>query len=331
MFGERIDHSFGCKACGGHYTRSCVRNGFTQAPPAVQDMPITRGPSWCYRGPHTVKPLPDWDQRRICNDVVTLSSSPDLQNKIDALDGNENVRVLKICSTGLFDDDTKPKLAIRLPNLEEVQFLDIEMVQIKLTPELTPKVRKVWMQNPTQEDEPDFTILLPELRDFSCYYWGPGNYEWVVNMLQAATKLERFDSYKLRVGYLRFASNHLQSIRLHRAELHQRIELWAPRLTNLDVQAAYDLEEIEFLRDHPLKRELPDNFCFREELVVNAMNACLGQQAIAALRAHPRVHQEIEMDDPDFMWQRTGLAHQVHHFSRPSYEYNLGILIKKLN
>jgi hypothetical protein len=184
------------------------------------------------------------------------------------------------------------------------------MTKVTLTNALTPKMRKIWMQNPNALDDPDFVMECPELRECSLYYWGLGDYEcWVQRLLDHATKLERFDSYKLRVERLKFASNHLESIRLHRAELWSRIDLWAPRLTNLDVQSAYDLEEIHFLRDHHhssalLKRQLPRNFQCREELCVNAMNACLSRQALEALRAHPRVDSAslmASMQDDDDM------------------------------
>ena len=107
---------------------------------------------------------------------------------------------------------------------------------------------------------------------------------------------------KLRVFTLGFYSNHLKTIRLHRAELLERIDLWASRLVSLDVQAAYDLQEVHFLKDHPLKAELPPNFECNDELRVNAVNAILGEQALAELNAHPRVHERIEQEDFSSPW-----------------------------
>jgi hypothetical protein len=295
-------HQFYCRACHQGYEKSSPQ---TREIIPISELPITGGAKWCYQGPHTTNnnPLKKSDQRRVCKDVVVLHSGPDMQAKINALDGNESVRVLTLSSDGCSDDDddnNKPQLAIRLPNLLELQTVNVDLGRLKLTPNLTPKLQKISMQNPTQDDDPNFTIDCPELRDFSCDYFGPGEYGWLSHMLKRATKLERFDSYKLRVGHLRFASNHLKYIRLHRAELLERIDVWAPRLTQLDVQAAYDLDEIYFLKNHPLERDLPANFVCREELTVNAINACLGRQAMAELNAHPRVHGEIEMEDDDY-------------------------------
>jgi len=238
-FGPAAEHSFGCRACGEAYTKSSSN---FECP--LSKMPITEGPKWCYEGHHTAKPLSEDDDRRVWKDVVVLTSGRDLQEQVAALDGNEQVRVLKIRSEGFFDSETKLWIDIRMPNVEELMVEDVGMVKLVLTKRLTPKIRKIWMQNPALEGEPpDFTIDCPELRDFSCYFFGAGDRKWIDKMLAKATKLETFDSYKLMVRHLKFASNHLKSIRVHRAEVLRRIDLWAPRLTILDVQAAYDLQE----------------------------------------------------------------------------------------
>ena len=111
---------------------------------------------------------------------------------------------------------------------------------------------KIWTQNPSQKKEPDFSILCLKLKECSIYYWGSGNFKWLLDMLESATMLESFHSYKLRVGYFNFASNQLRNILLHRAELFERVEIWAPCLTDLNVQAAYDLKEIDFIKYHTL-------------------------------------------------------------------------------
>lgn len=84
----------------------------------------------------------------------------------------------------------------------------------------------------------------------------------------------------------------------------QYLELYAPRLTMLDVQAAYDLEEINFVDTHPvLSQKLPRNFQFEEELHVNVVNACLGRKAQRAIVNHARFHGELcenDEDDDDF-------------------------------
>lgn len=290
---DGVASNFSCEACGASYTKSSPDIHMPES-----QRPVTNGPEYCFFGNHTVKPLPADDDRRVRNDVVSLRSGPDLQEKINALDGNTKVKILKISSEGMFDD-TGTVLDIKLPNLEELTLIDVEMSSLKLDTTKTPKVRKLYMQNPTQEDNPDFWISLPELREFTCHYWGPGNDNWLNRMLDSAKKLEVFDSYKLRAEVLGMYSNTLRSIRLHRAECLRYLELWAPCLTRLDVQACYDLENIRFLGDHKLKAELPRNFDFGPELHVNAINACLGDAAMSALVNHPRVRRPIETEDDD--------------------------------
>jgi hypothetical protein len=123
------------------------------------------------------------------------------------------------------------------------------------------------------------------------YYGPPDDHTWMIKMLENAPNLVDFNSYKLSVPCLGFYSNHLRTIRLHRAELLQRIDLWAPRLFNVDVQAAYDLNEVHFLKEHSLAAQLPPNFVCNEELKVNYTNA------MAELNAHPLIRESIEMNE----------------------------------
>lgn len=62
------------------------------------------GPRWCFNGPHTTRPLPSSDQRRVDKSSVTLVAGPKLQEQIDALP--DDVRdaqplhcVLSLCAT----------------------------------------------------------------------------------------------------------------------------------------------------------------------------------------------------------------------------------------
>ena len=290
--------NFCCEACSKSYT---IGDTMTMTSSTIEqemsvctketEMPVVKGPKWCYEGAHTVKPLKDNDLRKIHDEVVVVHGTcSEIQDEIDALDGNHKVKVLKVLG-GLDDGEKKVNLAISLPNLEELQLEQSNMDRIILNQELTPNLRKIHMQNAFCESgKPDVTILCPLLNDISIHYCDLQFFQWIIDMLEVATALERFDSYKLRADYLKFASNHLKSISLHRAELLRRVDLWAPRLTNLNVEAAHDLAEIHFLEKHVLGDELPapEDFTFREELRVDASNACLGTQAVEAILAHPR-------------------------------------------
>eukprot|EP00873_Tetraselmis_striata_P004600 jgi/Tetstr1/424864/TSEL_001494.t1 len=129
---------------------------------------------------------------------------------------------------------------------------------VHLTTELTPKVKKLQMQNIPDGCELD--VRLPELEHLTVHYFC-GDGDAVQGMLDAATKLCTFESYKLwSNNAIAFASNALTDIKLHRSDSLSAIELWAPRLQSLNVQACYWLEEITILESHPLAAELPAGF-----------------------------------------------------------------------
>lgn len=83
------------------------------------------------------------------------------------MDGNHDVQVLRICSKGFYSNGYTGKLDVRLPNLKEVQLNDVCMDKVRLNKELTPKIQLIYVQNPTEDDDPDFEILFPELRELT--------------------------------------------------------------------------------------------------------------------------------------------------------------------
>lgn len=46
-------------------------------------------------------------------------------------------------SAGVYDDEHQVSLAVALPNVEEIQLVDVAFSRIALTEELTPKVRSL--------------------------------------------------------------------------------------------------------------------------------------------------------------------------------------------
>ena len=99
--------------------------------------------------------------RRIKQDVVEIRAHEDMQREIDALDGNEEVTILRFSNDGLCSDEyDRPDLAINLPNLREVHFVDVDMGQIHLTKELTPKVESISMENPAEDDDDGAVALV---------------------------------------------------------------------------------------------------------------------------------------------------------------------------
>ena len=288
-------YRFSCQACNRSYTKRTPKDDYLMS---SNDAPIVTGPKYCYEGHHTTKPIPVNDLRRVSNDVVVITGD-DMQSQIDALD--DKVRILKFHGGGLCNDEAQPKLTRSLPNLEELQVHSVAMNELKLTKENCPKLHTVYFENVTQEEEPNFTLLLPELRHFTIYYYGPADFMWLYHMSCAARKLESFDSYKLRVDALYFASNDLKSIRLNRAELLTELKLFTPNLVSLDITSCHDLEYIDFVKEN--KDLGKDENINGEELVVINNFALLGEPAVKALNEHPRVHREITSGDmDDDMW-----------------------------
>ncbi len=278
--------SYACGACGEQYEE--VRNivgEFGQPGVGFAEEVQIIGPKWCFAGVHTTQPLDDSDQRRVFPNTIALNASPELQAQIDALPAN--VRTLTIGSSGFYDEDMAITLDREFPELEELQLVDVAFERIALTADLAPKLRKLRMQNVS--DECDLTLELPTLRSVTIHFLRGESDEAINTMLRHATRLESFDSYKLWMSELHFASNALESIDLHRSDALETLTIWAPNLRCLGLQACYGLEDLQFLTTHPtLASEIPADHR-PPPLEVNTVNASLGPRARRALKQHPAV------------------------------------------
>lgn len=268
-----------CSACGTYYSKVRARfdaTDFTYRPSSAE---------WCYNGPHTTKPLRTGDDRRIQKDVLTIKASPTIQSEIDAIPTKmPDVRVLTIVSGGFgYDDSAKAKLTVDMPKLEQLRCIDVDFTEIKLH---TPLLQDVEFQN--VGDDCEFDVVAPMLKNVKFFYYMTEDETWLNKMLEHAIHLESFDSYKLRVGELSFASNHLKYIRLHRAEMLYTLRLYSPVLEQVNLQGCYSLEELKILDDHPLKKKLPASQAL-SQFVVDATNACLSDEVVNELNSNPRV------------------------------------------
>ena len=272
---------FNCKACNEAFSkRSANFDGLDTAP-------IVSGEKFCYNGHHTIKPLKDSDQRRNHEGTLLLYAGSTLQQQItDIPNTMPNVRFLVIQSRGSYDDILAPSLEVAMPMLQSLKLIDVAFGKVKLNHELTPLIEELFMQN--IPDECDITVELPKLKSFSMYYYGPvDNERWIHTMLNTATSLVSFDSYKFRIcSQLKFAGNDLQNIRLHRAECLERVSIYAPRLKDLSLQACYDISEVELLDTHPNFPRPPGR---GSNFTVNTTNASINQTIARALENNPRV------------------------------------------
>ncbi len=96
-----------------------------------------------------------------------------------------------------------------------MQLVDVTFTQIKLTQQLTPALRYLWLQNVLHDC--DLTALLPELSTVSIHCLD-GQDAAINAMLACAVNLDSFDSYKLGLNEMHFASNELYDIDLYRSD-----------------------------------------------------------------------------------------------------------------
>ncbi|KAL3910398.1 MAG: hypothetical protein SGPRY_009072 [Prymnesium sp.] len=275
---EGMQNSYGCRGCWSRYTV------FSPLDEEEGD-PVIEGPAYCFEGEHTIQPLPDDDHRRVLSDAVSLVESPNLQAEIDAIPSD--TRTLTITSRGVYDDTRSFVLAKALPALEMLQLVDVSWSTITLTPELTPNITSLRLQSVPEDC--DLEIDLPKLQVVTIHFWH-GVETPIYRMLDVATELEAFDSYKLWVDSLAFASNKLHTIDLHRSDSLRSLSMWAPNLRHLGLQACYGLDRLHFLKTHPLAALLPADHV-TPTLEVNTVNASLSASATRALNAHPKVKQ----------------------------------------
>eukprot|EP00038_Savillea_parva_P012791 m.206983 g.206983 ORF g.206983 m.206983 type:complete len:381 (-) comp23533_c0_seq1:138-1280(-) len=283
LFGAGGCHqSWFCQACNTTFTQ-------TTENPRDEIKTVTKGSEWCFQGPHTLKKLAKGDHRRRRDDVAEVTATANMQAVIDALPQSmPNLKVLSVRPSSLYDDTLSASLRHSLSNLVEVRIIDVALDTIHLTEELTPKVKTVELQNVPESC--DLQIRLPLLKTVAIRYW-TGSAAVVNVMLEHATRLVEFTSYKLWVWEpITFASNALRVVDIHRSDSLQGITIWAPNLEHLGLQGCFALEDITFLDDHPLAKDLPAG---RKPSVftVNTANAVLGPNAISVLDTCPRVRR----------------------------------------
>ena len=302
MFGQTITHNYSCNACGGAWAE--IQDSRAAARAAVKGPVRVEGAQWCFRGAHTLHEVAKKDQRVVKQDSVDLTAGPTLQADIDALP--RDARLLKrltIHCAQFFDDTQSFTFAHSLSKLKVLHLVDVSMGTLQLTQSTVPRLRDLILQNVPGDCV--LEVVLPSLKDVKIHYYD--NFETgteIINaMLEAATGLVSFDSYKLQVdGQLMFASNRLADVSIRRSDCLGGVSLWAPRLVNLSLQACYALESVELLADHPLKAGLPESHAVTTNIPVNLVNACVTPEVQSYLEAHPRVGTVagLEGDDTDY-------------------------------
>eukprot|EP00918_Siedleckia_nematoides_P016154 GHVU01034801.1.p1 GENE.GHVU01034801.1~~GHVU01034801.1.p1 ORF type:complete len:421 (-),score=39.18 GHVU01034801.1:247-1509(-) len=279
-----VTAKFQCQACGQCCKEVTTREGRGGEATTVFDPPARK---WCFLGSHTLSKLEDHDQRRKENDTICLLVAADLQNKIDALP--KSVRFLTIMSgSDYYGGNLRVVFEVNLPSLEKLQLHDDCFSKIVLNKTLTPKLTNLSLK---YIHDLDIDIKLPLLTDVSIDRHNvlAGSVNWVQPMLNTATKLKTFNSFKLYgLKKLKMASNELQSVRLHRAESTEILDIWAPNLVTLDLQAAWEMKELNILTTHRMARELPPGHQ-PSKFDLNIENCSFSGSQVETFESHPRV------------------------------------------
>eukprot|EP00918_Siedleckia_nematoides_P081867 GHVU01179452.1.p1 GENE.GHVU01179452.1~~GHVU01179452.1.p1 ORF type:complete len:305 (-),score=45.56 GHVU01179452.1:274-1188(-) len=271
--------------------KACCDMGIQEGPGThqyqrVYDPPATR---WCFRGRHTVS-MKDDDHRRKETDTICIEApeeAADLQHMIDTVPKSVRFLMIKPPAGNCCAQESGIRFEVNLPSLEWLQLHDVVMKKIRLNEKLTPKLVGLSLSNVPKECDVD--IKLPNLADVAIFYHDVGDDNWVQRMLTEATKLRTLNSYKLRTRKkLKLASNELTSVRLHRAEATEILEMWAPKLVKLDLQAAYGVTDVNLLTTHRLAEDLPPGHEL-SKFYLNVENCTFSARQLEEFESHPRV------------------------------------------
>ena len=240
------------------------------------------------------------------------------------------------------DQSKRIRLNRRFPALEDVQLRDCCFSEVVLNAELTPSVRSLVVEN-LNDDVARLQLACPKMHQMRLLYYGaprdgPVDFGAVLDeALRTATQLMTFESYKLWSNdELTFAKNFLRAIDLKRADNLHELTLWAPRLDQLCLEGCYTLGEIHFQTRHthpahPLRDCLDyevsmgaggglsahsRGYAGPPTLRVNRINANLGEQALASLRAHGRV-PDYDLGEGAPPLGRLGARQHAGHDRRP--------------
>ncbi|CAB9517638.1 MYND finger [Seminavis robusta] len=268
--------SFSCKACGEHFSKvnkDRHQTNFSFQPAHAE---------WCFQGRHTVKPLKEGDERRICNDVATINrndgdTTQQFQQRLTTEMDPSTVRILVIQNgDGFYDDTVEPVLDLHMPLLEELQLINVCFSKIVLNDAKTPRLSTIEMQN--LPDECDMELKCSNLRDFNCRHHH-GDCEWVQDMLDTTHQLVSFRTYKLGLDEVKFGPHlaMLKHIYIHRSDCLCDVVLGAPHLQYLRLQGCYSLESLK------IKPKGGSRF------TVETVNSNMSQQVIKTLKNSPRV------------------------------------------
>jgi len=258
------------------------------------------GQRWCFEGLHTLGMMKS-DQRVTRSTELDIVHDSELQQKLDNLSRDFPAVKRLTIRCRQYREEMRYSLEAALPKLRELKIDAVLMSKLVLTPELTPLLEKLTLINLGDINNCDFRVTAPLLRSITIHFMDVESTEPINCMLAAVKNLRTFESYKLwsSVGALKFASNNLEKIVVRRSDCLRDIEVWAPRLKELNISGSFDITKVNILADHPLRAELPSESEPFSKFSVDVTNCCENVALVRVLRANPRVATIIDESDRD--------------------------------
>lgn len=252
-------------------------------------------------GTHTTEAIPTKDSRVIRSRWIDITGTvAEIQRKVnDIVIDCPSVERLTILPDD-YAESSELEIIQPMPYLKKLTIDKISFKKLHLNDTLTPMLTSLKIINAGDIHESEFMVECGKLREIDMQYVHARTAQ-INKMLAASTSLVSFSSYKLQCfeGTLKFQSNALTNIRVHRNDCLRNVSIWAPQLQSLTLQAVYDLQKVTILDSHDtLLAKLPTNFTF-SKFDVDLTNCCLNNRLVRYLENHPRITDVYGLDDDE--------------------------------
>jgi len=165
---------------------------------------------------------------------------------------------LSICPE--YDDREPPIIDFSLvsfPTLENLDMMFQALRAIHFTQENTPKLKHLSIEQPCARDLEYFNTDLPDMETMSFQFVTIDNPAGFGKSLSRSPRLRFFSGYKLWGLRVSKSKTHIlvlpncTDLDLYRSDDLNYLKIWAPKLTDLNLQACYSITEVTLLDRKP--------------------------------------------------------------------------------
>ena len=193
---------------------------------------------------------------------------------------------------------------------------------IHFTKENTPRLKHLSIEQPGHQGMQYFHTDLPLLETMSFQFVDVNDPRQFGPSLSRSPKLRSFSSYKLwglNVGRRKNAHvlvlPSIETLNLYRSDDLDSMKIWAPKMTELNLQACYDISYVQILDQKPAGYEFGPAFEVDDEAkpyVVNLINTSAPRGNVISHRRCARVLRNDEEDGFGFMFWEEIYASGMH-------------------